>query len=262
MKLKKRGQKGIKKPITMANKQIKKKESREIIMKYHTLQKQLDQALDDKEKQKIQSQLEELGGIRVYQDASVDGHTRRSSHFNAAKWVVDRLKAHQLLSKEKKLNLLDVGSLCNHFSNFPNDFTVFAIDLEPRHPSVQKADFFDLNLENDSFDVIVLSLVVNFVGTKEKRGEMLKRSAAALCEGGHLFSIMPRPCFENSRYITNDLFIQLCVSLDLFLLEQKHTTKLSFHVFEKSVKREHSSLTRSTKIMRSGGNRNNFNIVL
>ncbi len=50
-------------------------------------------------------------------------------------------------------------------------------------------DFFDFarGARNGSFDVIVLSLVLNFVGSAEERGRMLAECARMLKQGGLFF---------------------------------------------------------------------------
>lgn len=62
-------------------------------------------------------------------------------------------------------------------------------------------DFFQLKKSElgGPYDVICLSLVVNFVGDPKKRGEMLKESTQMLKENGHIFIVLPLPCIENSR---------------------------------------------------------------
>lgn len=47
------------------------------------------------------------------------------------------------------------------------------IDLNPQAPHVQKFDFFDFpipTMNKDKFDVVGLSLVLNFVGGLGRRG--------------------------------------------------------------------------------------------
>jgi hypothetical protein len=58
--------------------------------------------------------------------------------------------------------------------------TVEAIDISPRHPSVKKIDFLEMDMQqkylekefsgDSKFDVVVMGLVLNFVGESKKRG--------------------------------------------------------------------------------------------
>jgi 25S rRNA (adenine2142-N1)-methyltransferase len=131
------------------------------------------------------------------------------------------------------LQLLDVGAIVNHYPAEPEPeaepapaalrshstlgpklpggrrLLVTSIDLNAQEPSVIEADFFDfaaqqLALPRDTssgarYDVIVLSLVMNFVGDASMRGVMIKRCAELLGEGGLLFLVLPEPCLYNSR---------------------------------------------------------------
>lgn len=93
-----------------------------------------------------------------------------------------------------------MGALTNHYLEYGAWLDITAIDLNPRHPSVQRCDFFEYPLTPpDRFDAIVLSLVVNFVGQHAKRGEMLWRCRHLLRAGGWLFLILPLACTRH-RY--------------------------------------------------------------
>jgi 2-polyprenyl-3-methyl-5-hydroxy-6-metoxy-1,4-benzoquinol methylase len=49
------------------------------------------------------------------------------------------------------------------------------------------------------YDVIVLALVLNFVGSAEQRGLMLVECARLLKPGGLLFLVLPEAAISNSR---------------------------------------------------------------
>jgi len=114
-----------------------------------------------------------------------------------------------------------------------------AIDLNPQHPSVTKADFFSLDHTGAlraSFDVVVLSLVLNFVGDRFQRGEMIKRSAKMLRQDGlgRLFIILPSACLKNSRWMSHESFVERCMRpLGLRIAQWKYSTKLAFFEFVK-----------------------------
>lgn len=165
------------------------------------------------------------------------GETAPEHKFNAGKWVVSELRAARAAESEKnsgaaegKLRLLDVGAIKNQYLDHGAWLDVTAIDLNPQHPSVIKADFFEFSREcvvaatmrrirfayqricggwvvrpircREPFDVAVLSLVINFVGDPRRKGEMLVRCQALVRDGGTLFIVLPLACVNNSRYRT------------------------------------------------------------
>lgn len=202
---------------------------RELINGFHNTVKKAELVQSEPSKIKeVQKELDELGGLQRYQEASLLGQSS-GYRYNTAKWVVKMLKKYNVrppAGERRRLTLLDVGSLCNNYLDTPW-LDVLAIDLNPCHPSVMKKDFFELNI-SELFDIVVLSLVVNFVGTPAKRGEMLRRSAELIREGGHLFLVLPKACVVNSRYMDDELLIEILTSLNLRLVMNKHSTKLAF----------------------------------
>lgn len=203
---------------------------RELINGFHNTVKKAE-IVAEQEPNKIEEvhqELQQLGGLQRYQEASLLGQNS-GYRYNTAKWVVKQLKTYNVrppAGERRRLTLLDVGSLCNNYVDVPW-LDVLAIDLNPCHPSVQKMDFFELDIAR-LFDIVVLSLVVNFVGTPAKRGEMLRRSAELIREGGHLFLVVPKACVANSRYMDDELLIEILTSLNLRLIMSKHSTKLAF----------------------------------
>lgn len=198
------------------------------------------------------------------------------------------------------LQLLDVGAIVNHYPPEPEPeptsgpgvlrshstlgpmlpggrrLHVTSIDLNPREECVLKADFFDfaeqqLKLPRDAssggrYDVIVLSLVINFVGNPAMRGEMIRRCAELLAEGGLLFLVLPEPCLYNSRYLKFGVFDQMMKSCGLPILPGgwKKTSKLFFALCrrtENSAEREPARAF-GKKVLRNGAGMNNFCITL
>jgi hypothetical protein len=96
---------------------------------------------------------------------SLVGETAPEHKFNAGKWVVSELRAAREAEKQgggdddddngkpdegreaKKLRLLDVGAIKNQYLDHASWLDVTAIDLNPQHPSVIKADFFEYSRE-------------------------------------------------------------------------------------------------------------------
>ncbi len=77
-----------------------------------------------------------------------------------------------------------------------------SIDLLSQDEAVQEVDFFDFarrDKKGGRYDVIVLALVLNFVGSAEQRGVMLAECARLLKPGGLLFVVLPDAAVSNSR---------------------------------------------------------------
>jgi len=102
---------------------------------------------------------------------------------------------------EPPVSLLDIGSSINRFQDWPYYVEAHALDLQPAVEGVFQADFFDVpiveapnedgspfcvkdgKLEGivaNSFDVVVLSLVLSFVPSPEKRIEMVAKARRCL----------------------------------------------------------------------------------
>jgi hypothetical protein len=102
--------------------------------------------------------------VRACVICSLVGETAPEHKFNAGKWVVSELRAAREAEAEKqdgddgdgkpeegreakKLRLLDVGAIKNQYLDHASWLDVTAIDLNPQHPSVIKADFFEYSRE-------------------------------------------------------------------------------------------------------------------
>jgi len=143
-----------------------------------------------------------------------------------------------LFSSTNRVRLLDVGAITNHYLPYASQIDCTAIDLNPQHPSVEKRDFFTLDHKAkpwfQGFDVVVLSLVLNFVGDRFARGDMIKRSVAMLRPDGlgRLFIVLPAACLRNSRWMDHDSFVTRCMRpLGLRLGQWKYTNKLACYEF-------------------------------
>jgi len=274
---------------------------------------------------RLRTKLEALGGIDGYQKASLRGEKQGGIIFNSAHWVLDELASRHaqlrplLLAKKDASNLLssstlppltllDVGAIKNHYCETDTRVqrlqSLFhlrptSIDLNPQDDEVLKANFLDYakqELANEnSFDVVVLSLCVNFEGSPTNRGEMLRLAARLLPEGGLLFLLLPASCIYNSRYMDLELLLELLEVVGLELADHqerpasnsavaaadsgsesnsqknvqpttpshKVTAKLFFAVLRKRsslVQQHHKAFKRSLR--RGGSDRNNFCILL
>ena len=168
------------KPVTYSDSLIRKDKT--LINKYHALTKMQEaikkaKNLSKEERttklEELNSKIEKLGGIDAYQKASKLGEGR-SGGFNSAKWVVNQLKEHNVRPPDgRKLKLLDVGALALNYIKYRTWIDCKAIDLNPQNSSVIKEDFLKLPTEIQ-YDVVVLSLVINFEGDPHRRGDMLR----------------------------------------------------------------------------------------
>ena len=91
-------------------------------------------------------------------------------------------------------------------------------------------DFFEF--AERKFDVVVLSLVLNFVPALEDRGRMLLRAAELLAPGGLMLLVLPSACVENSRYCKFGLLERILRSVGLPLADGT-SSKSSYRVTDK-----------------------------
>lgn len=265
VKAKKKKKKKSKKPIV----EISSRKDRKIITEYHTLNKTIDSVRknpsilgEDKAAQiaVLEAKKEKIGGINAYQKASKLGEARHGS-FNSAKWVLKQLRAFKVYgnrTEDEKLKVLDVGALDNNYKKHAKWIQCTPIDLNPQSSEVVKADF--LKLDDKKYHVVVLSLVVNFEGDIRKRGDMLRKCPKLMVDQGYLFIVLPLPCLDNSRYLNEELFVSMMESLGFDVCAHHSSKKLSFFMFRKTRQVQVKSFPK--KILRKGGNHNNFAIVL
>lgn len=80
-----------------------------------------------------------------------------------------------------------------------------AIDLRPCLPSIEQADFLQLQPAG-AFDIVVCAMVLNCVPTAVDRGNMLLKIRGHLQQGGHAFIVIPLRCLNDSPYMTAKYF--------------------------------------------------------
>lgn len=131
------------------------------------------------------------------------------------------------------LQLLDVGALSENYVKERSWLKVTGIDLNSQCSFVQQVDFFEYEPEHDSFfDVVSLSLVLNFVGEPKKRGEMIMKSCRHLKDGGLLFIVLPRACVDNSRYMTIETLLSVAAVAGLEFVEKHTSARLAYFLFK------------------------------
>ena len=136
------------------------------IAQYHALEKQVAQVEDQTERERLLKQQEQLGGLEDYQNASLTG----AKYGETSKWLVQELEK---IRGRQATRLLDVGAITGTAYHKYKSFNATYIDLNPQAEHVEKADFLEYAIPREPFDIVCLSLVVNFVGDLAKRGKSI-----------------------------------------------------------------------------------------
>lgn len=286
--------------LTQAKKapNLSSKTTQRIISKHHTLQKQLNLAqnsADVEKAQSIQAELDANGGLKLYQQASVQGQSKERGG-DTSKVLVDWLglspstKTTKCL-QDAPLRVLEVGALSStNALNIPNITHVRRIDLHSQEPSIiEEGDFMAMDPDEvwqgrKGYDVVSLSLVVNYVSDPRARGAMLGHAAGFLRNKQQtlgrrrrgqteaellpaLFLVLPLPCIENSRYLTEERLEAIMACLGYEKKRVKRSTKLYYSLWRLLSRDRRSKMGASKGVfkkteLRSGRDRNNFCIVL
>ena len=262
--------------------------TRTLIRSHHQLNKKLETAKskgNDAEVEELQKQIEALGGLKSYQQASIQGQSNDrggDSSVVLMKWLEPTADA---LSKvEPKLRLLEVGALStSNLCSKSGHFDVQRIDLNSQGDGILQQDFMERPLPKsaaEQFDIISLSLVLNYVPDAPGRGEMLKRTcqfldtrhridrdAAVQAVFPALFLVLPAPCITNSRYMDEGRLGEIMGSLGYVLLQRKQTAKLVYYLWQlKSSPSDARTKTKTRKFPKKevnpGAGRNNFSVIV
>lgn len=188
------------------------KSTRTVIRQFHVLLKQQARLLNkppdkltDQELARINEDLSRLGGLEVYQRMSAaaqdnergggsekilidwlrDIWQRSSTSGRKLRYDTDRWplhpppfcqRSHSRFASCIEYRLLEVGALTpNNYRSCSSWLECTSIDLHSRHPSIQEQDFLllDEDENHEQWDVISLSLVLNFVPRPKERGELM-----------------------------------------------------------------------------------------
>ncbi|KAL8751888.1 MAG: hypothetical protein Q9184_005909 [Pyrenodesmia sp. 2 TL-2023] len=268
--------------------------TRALIRKHHTLQKQLHFATSNGDiavAESLQTQLAASGGLQKYQEASIQGQSAERGGDTSKllmEWVgemlPDALRSGSTIRAKGRLRMLEVGALkVDNACSRSGIFDVTRIDLHSRHPDIKTQDFMEMDspskeaMEEEGFDLVSLSLVVNYVGDGVGRGEMLKRVGGFLRLGRHsreeylmnsvfpaLFLVLPAPCVTNSRYLDEERMEDIMTSLGYVKVKRKLSKKLVYYLWRyvriKAEQLENVAFRKAE--VRPGGQRNNFTIIL
>ncbi|KAL5119043.1 25S rRNA (adenine2142-N1)-methyltransferase [Pleosporales sp. CAS-2024a] len=267
-------------PISRPKERMTSERSRTIIRTHHTLQKEHAAALrrgDAKAALEISRAIEKNGGLKTYQAASKQGQAKDRGG-DSSKVLVDWLQQLQLLdttdrgstrASDSPLRCLEVGALSvnNEISKYPGAVQMTRIDLNSQGTGIEQQDFMERPLPanvEDKFDIISLSLVLNYVPDAAGRGEMLKRITeflrAPTAATPLLFLVLPLPCVDNSRYLDENLLLQIMQSLGFEKTHSKNTSKLCYYLFSWSGRPQPQKVVKKKR--RDKPAMNNFCIVM
>lgn len=260
--------------------------TRSLIRSFHQLQKARAQAVvkgDDVKVAAIDKELASQGGLERYQDASINGQsvTRGGDtsrvliswlhQYDDFRQRLERAKIAKNAKSVPRLKLLEIGALSpsNECSQCPA-FDVTRIDLHSQHPLIEQQDFMERPLpktKNEKFDVLSLSLVLNFVPEATRRGEMLQRTCEFLRQDEDspnilpaLFLVLPAACVTNSRYLTEGHLEELMSSLGYSLRHKHISAKLIYCLYSFSGDGSPRGFPKTQ--LNPGSKRNNFSIIV
>lgn len=146
-------------------------------------------------------------GMKKYDEKEVCLLKKNIQNFNDVKNIQTCI--------ETKVKILDVGSCYNPFATEKNVFSVTAIDIAPYTDDVLKCDFLNLQigsekkyidknrelieLPEESFDVVIFSLLLEYIPCPEKRFLCCKKAYDLLKQGGILFIATPDSKHQGSN---------------------------------------------------------------
>ncbi|KAA8573126.1 hypothetical protein EYC84_003645 [Monilinia fructicola] len=234
----------IKKPTQ----RISSKATRTIIRNHHTLEKRKAKALaegDEVTAAALTREIASQGGLESYQRASLIGQGNDRGG-DSSKILMDWLAPlckdlKGLVEKNSPVRMLEVGALSTtNACSKSRTFHVERIDLNSQSEGITQQDFMERPLpkdETEKFNIISLSLVLNYVPDGVGRGNMLLRTRKFLetvCPSGEgfsewfpaLFLVLPSPCVNNSRYMDEARLEAIMESLGYVLVKKKLSNKL------------------------------------
>jgi 25S rRNA (adenine2142-N1)-methyltransferase len=272
-------------PASRPKERMTSERSRTIIRSHHTLQKEHAAALrrgDAIAAHAIVQSIEKNGGIQTYQAASKQGQAKDRGG-DSSKLLVEWLQKMQILETKTTngdqltrvpLRCLEVGALAtnNAISKFPATVQMTRIDLNSQGPGIEKQNFMERPLpitDEEKFDIISLSLVLNYVPDAIGRGEMLKRiteflrlsnDRLGITTAPLLFLVLPLSCIQNSRYCDEALLLKILTNFGFTQEHSKKTPKLCYYLLSWNGKA--TSRRTDKKKLRDKPAMNNFCIIV
>ena len=259
---------------------ISRKASRAAISRHHQLEKRKAQAIssgDSATAEVLDQEIAAFGGIARYQQASLQGQ-RYDRGGDSSRVLMDWLKPLTVDPKSRRLRMLEVGALST--SNACSKSGLFGmerIDLNSQGEGILQQDFMKrppAKTDEERFDIISLSLVLNYVPDHRERGQMLLKTLDFLrepetAEGSPLessfpalFLVLPEPCLANSRYLDEKRLEAIMKSLGYEKAQSKATRRLIYYLWRRARGMPEFIPDYLKKEIRPGPSRNNFAIVL
>ena len=268
---------------------LSKKAAQTAIRAHHELIKKLAIAKadgDEGEATELSKTINASGGLSTYQLASIQGQADDRGG-DASKVLMLWLQqlGRTLRSAKPRMRMLEVGALSTkNKCSRSHCFGITRIDLNSQSDGIIEQDFMEMSIPkdaNEKFDIISLSLVLNFVPDAVERGKMLKRTCRFLdrraertSEGSRafpkelhdyfpsLFLVLPASCITNSRYMNEERLTLIMASLGYVLLKRKQTAKVVYYLWLLRDMPTPSEQNFPKREICAGGGRNNFSIVL
>jgi len=277
--------------------------TRTVIRKHHNLLKDHARAVAAKDASltaKLETEIAENGGLEHYQAASILGQSVQrggdtSRHLLDFLGLVNPGWKSNAKSGGRKLRMLDVGALSTDTAASRSGlFDITRIDLNSQEDGIMQQDFMRRPLptgEKDQFDIVCLSLVVNYVADARVRGDMLRRvgnflvnssvhilpehdenheldaaksgskqTDAALHAFPALWLVLPAPCVTNSRYLTSSRLVQIVTSMGYVQTQAKLSAKLAYYLFRWTGDKKQQAFPKLE--VNPGKARNNFVILV
>lgn len=262
---------------------ISSKKTRTLIRTHHTLEKQRAKALadgDDAKAALLLGQIEAQGGIQSYQRASLIGQTNERGGDSSKvlmEWLEPVLPALEKREENgNSLRMLEIGALSvSNACSKSHLFDVQRIDLNSQAEGIMQQDFMERPLPRDAteqFDILSLSLVLNYVPDPLGRGKMLLRTLDFLRIPQisqpledyfpSLFLVLPSSCVTNSRYMDEKKLESIMTSLGYVQVEKKLSNKLVYYLWRLDAGKVRQGTAFKKEELRAGKSRNNFAIVL
>lgn len=307
-------------PTAQPPKSLSRKTTKRLINSHHQLEKRRLQAVTRNDKAAevaITAEIDALGGLARYQQASLQGqHRDRGGDSSRVlmQWlgINEDKKAASVAAPTgpetetgmgtvpgvflaaAPLRMLEVGALStDNACSASGRFFMERIDLNSQGPGILQQDFLQRprpESDSDRFDIISLSLVLNYVPQQSDRGEMLLQCLDFLHAPGRvsvasedgektagstaatdasiqkyfpsLFMVLPEACVINSRYLTEERLTAMMSALGFDLLESKISQRLVYYLWTRRRPTPSTIPSFAKKELRSGPTRNNFSIVL
>lgn len=258
---------------------LSKRATSQTIRSFHQLNKALATAEakgDGKQADELRRQIASLGGLESYQIASIQGQAMDRGG-DSSVVLMEWLHDVKTVKVGRKLRMLEVGVLSTQNAcSRSGIFDITRIDLNSQGEGILKQDFMIRPLptsDEERFDVLSLSLVLNFVPSPAGRGEMLERTCFFLTSSVNaqfgyddsfpsLFLVLPAACTTNSRFMNEERLALLMASLGYALRQRKQTNKLVYYLWTLRDEPEPLRQRFEKKEVNSGRSRNNFCIVL